>query len=61
MFETGEIVKLKSGGPKMTVGYIYKEGFNKITCFWFDGCTYCAHPFPEVALVKVLEEGQEEE
>ena len=29
----GDVVKLKSGGPKMTVAYVYAD---EITCKWFD-------------------------
>jgi uncharacterized protein YodC (DUF2158 family) len=31
-FEPGDIVKLKSGGEKMTVEYIQEDG--KVTCVW---------------------------
>lgn len=33
-FKGGDIVTLKSGGPKMTVAYDDK---GDITCQWFDG------------------------
>jgi uncharacterized protein YodC (DUF2158 family) len=37
-FEIGEVVCLKSGGPKMTVDGMgeYSEGF-RISCVWFEG------------------------
>lgn len=37
MFKPGDIVKLKSGSPKMTVDSVYG---NTITCVWFDN-TVC--------------------
>jgi uncharacterized protein YodC (DUF2158 family) len=33
-FKDGEIVVLKSGGPKMTIKHIYSE--DEIKCVWFD-------------------------
>ncbi len=35
MFKVGDIVQLKSGGPKMTVSEIYKDG--TYGCSWFVG------------------------
>ncbi len=35
-FEIGEIVQLKSGGPKMTVARIEIVG-GEIVCYWFAG------------------------
>lgn len=35
-FEKGEVVKLKSGGPKMTV-HSEKHRSSKLICVWFDG------------------------
>ena len=32
-FELGDVVRLKSGGPKMTVGYIHEI---EVVCTWFD-------------------------
>ena len=32
-FEIGEIVRLKSGGPKMTVTVVV---FGRVGCTWFD-------------------------
>jgi uncharacterized protein YodC (DUF2158 family) len=34
-FNEGDIVQLKSGGPKMTVKNIYSEG--DLNCQWFAG------------------------
>lgn len=33
-FKIGDVVKLKSGGPHMTVYHIEKD---KISCFWISG------------------------
>ncbi len=35
-FAVGDIVKLKSGGPKMTVSELY-EDTNTVACRWFAG------------------------
>ena len=35
IFEPGNIVKLKSGGPKMTVEKYHKR--DVVKCIWFDG------------------------
>jgi uncharacterized protein YodC (DUF2158 family) len=35
IFEPGNIVKLRSGGPKMTVEKYHKR--DVIKCVWFDG------------------------
>ena len=40
-FKTGDVVQLKSGGPKMTIDTIARFGGVKTTeqarCVWFDG------------------------
>ena len=37
-FKPGDIVRLKSGGPSMTVDEVEKKGnVTSIFCFWFDG------------------------
>lgn len=35
-FETGDVVRLKSGGPKMTV-HGEKHRSSQVICVWFDG------------------------
>ena len=56
--KVGDVVKLKSGGPHMTVvGVISKE---LLMCNWFDGQTVKANHFPHEALEKVSD-GQEVE
>lgn len=48
-FKAGDVVKLPSGGPKMTVT---SSGEGNAYCCWFDGNTICLHAFAEDALVK---------
>ncbi|MEZ8103209.1 YodC family protein [Vibrio bivalvicida] len=33
MFQLGDVVILKSGGPSMTVSYVDKD--NECRCYWF--------------------------
>ena len=33
----GDIVQLKSGGPKMTLGNQHSSTNNTYSCYWFDG------------------------
>jgi uncharacterized protein YodC (DUF2158 family) len=35
-FKAGDVVKLKSGGPKMTVDFIDLD-IEKVGCTWFEG------------------------
>ncbi len=41
-FKPGDIVRLKSGGPAMTVESVGQDGIN---CVWFDGKRRLAKPF----------------
>jgi uncharacterized protein YodC (DUF2158 family) len=51
-FKKGEIVQLKSGGPKMTVDETPEEQFNKqYKCQWFAGNKLEFGFFSEEALV----------
>lgn len=52
-FKPGDIVKLKSGGPEMTVKAVQK--FN-IVCQWFSGKKLEAGLFVEDSLVPVIGE-----
>jgi uncharacterized protein YodC (DUF2158 family) len=38
-FEVGQVVKVKSGGPEMTIQQIddYGSGRPQASCVWFDG------------------------
>jgi uncharacterized protein YodC (DUF2158 family) len=53
-FKTGQIVQLKSGGPKMTVKK-QVEGMG-IQCQWFAGSKLDSGYFPEESLVKPPQE-----
>jgi uncharacterized protein YodC (DUF2158 family) len=49
-FQPGDVVRLKSGGPKMTVSKVDDDG--SLRCKWFDGSTLCEETFPAAELVK---------
>jgi uncharacterized protein YodC (DUF2158 family) len=54
-FQAGDVVQLKSGGPKMTVESTEAIGGGKtfVDCIWFEGTTKVErHTFPEEALQK---------
>ena len=56
-FKTGDVVQLKSGGPKMTVtGYSSTGGRAEVYCTWFAGAKSDGGFFPVDAVVKVPEE-----
>ena len=48
IFKIGDIVQLKSGGPKMTVTNHGSKG--EIYCSWFGGSKKESAPFPPDAL-----------
>jgi len=57
--KTGDVVKLKSGGPKMTVTRLEEEGYYKghVKCNWFENNdagyqVLRTEHFPPTALVK---------
>jgi uncharacterized protein YodC (DUF2158 family) len=56
-FTKGEIVKLKSGGPEMTVDRIHTNIYDsfsgKYTCKWFSGDELQEGDFDEETLEKV--------
>lgn len=47
-FQKGAVVRLKSGGPPMTVSVLYKES---VLCFWFEGKTRKQDEFPFETLI----------
>ncbi|MGA3054361.1 MAG: DUF2158 domain-containing protein [Candidatus Korobacteraceae bacterium] len=52
-FRIGDLVRLKSGGPTMTVihvGVPINESRIKITCQWFVGTNLTTEEFPPEAL-----------
>ena len=48
-FKVGDVVKLKSGGPEMTVEVIAD---NTVSCIWFDKSKLCKRDFLEDNLVE---------
>ncbi len=58
-FNQGEIVQLKSGGPKMTVQSI-DEKYNSIHCQWFAGSKLNDGHFTEESLIKVTADDKKE-
>jgi uncharacterized protein YodC (DUF2158 family) len=51
-FKVGDVVRLKSGGPNMTIGEIGDTG---VYCQWFAGDKPSASLFDSETLVKVEE------
>ncbi|MGD0669325.1 MAG: DUF2158 domain-containing protein [Bryobacteraceae bacterium] len=50
-FRVGNVVQLKSGGPKMTITYVGDQyGTPVVSCSWFDGTTEKTGRFPPGAL-----------
>jgi uncharacterized protein YodC (DUF2158 family) len=55
-FQKGDVVQLKSGGPKMTVAWCEEEhGVLTAYCQWFDGTKQLHGTFPPESLKKVDE------
>jgi len=49
-FNSGDVVKLKSGSPKMTVRGYHKNDPQMLTCIWFDDNEMKAASFKEDSL-----------
>lgn len=49
-FNDGDVVKLKSGGPNMTVSFTREDG--QVWCVWFVGTKKNEAEFPEKSLMK---------
>lgn len=49
--KSGDVVTLKSGGPKMTVSF-KDESFRRCLCQWFEGNILQESFFDKTALVK---------
>jgi uncharacterized protein YodC (DUF2158 family) len=59
-FEVGDLVRLKSGGPRMTVvGRMW--GSDQLLCNWFEGVRSHAGSFPAKALAPAPEDGQQQQ
>jgi len=60
-FKMGDVVRLKSGGPKMTIANISEPRPGPIPpgkwvrCIWFDGSSIYEYSFDSTCLVKVSE------
>jgi uncharacterized protein YodC (DUF2158 family) len=50
-FEIGDVVQLRSGGPRMTVHSLVSDG--DVVCQWFEGSEVHEENFPKEALKKV--------
>ncbi|MBB4639476.1 uncharacterized protein YodC (DUF2158 family) [Longimicrobium terrae] len=48
-FQIGDIVQLKSGGPKMTVKQVFPDGV--VSCHWFSGTKLSSGIFSAETLV----------
>ena len=56
-FKVGDIVKLKSGGPDMTIRIVPDVGAKTYTCQWFAGKKLEQGSFPGDSLEPVKAEG----
>ncbi len=54
MFCEGDIVRLKSGGPNMTIDSINREN-QYVSCKWFEGSELQQSSFKQSSLIKVNE------
>jgi uncharacterized protein YodC (DUF2158 family) len=50
-FKTGDVVQLKSGGPKMTVDCRIPDSTDKLICKWFEGKEVRTEVFREDMLI----------
>jgi uncharacterized protein YodC (DUF2158 family) len=54
-FQPGDVVRVKSGGPPMTI--VYYDEQEQVYCQWFDGKKRQDGTFEEVVLEKALPSG----
>ena len=54
-FKVGDVVQLKSGGPKMTVKNVY-ESDNTYSCQWFTGSKLADGHFPQDSLIRIADD-----
>jgi uncharacterized protein YodC (DUF2158 family) len=52
MFNEGDTVQLKSGGPAMTIDKMNKEN-EYVSCKWFDGSELQQASFKQTSLIKI--------
>ncbi len=57
-FNIGDLVKLKSGGPKMTVQEVVDAG--KVRCQWFAGAVLQSGLFPNLSVDHAVNHEDEE-
>jgi uncharacterized protein YodC (DUF2158 family) len=56
--KVGDVVQLKSGGPKMTVDKLHEwQGRTEANCDWFEGTKQQSGSFPLTSLNIVTERG----
>jgi len=58
-FKEGDVVQLKSGGPKMTVERVHSE--SQYECQWFSGSKLEEGFFPGISLIPVVPEEKKPE
>ena len=60
-FNAGELVKLKSGSPEMTVSSVGNDQFDalKVFCEWFEGHTRHQGSFEPAVLKRVSPKGEQ--
>ena len=52
-FEIGDVVQLRSGGPRMTVHSLVSDG--EVVCQWFEGNEVHEETFPNEVLKKLAQ------
>ena len=58
-FDIGQVVQLRSGGPKMTVHSLVSDG--DVVCQWFESNEVHQENFPKNVLQNVVEGGARRE
>ena len=51
--QVGEVVRLKSGGPKITVSKLGNMDYDPVECKWFNGGQTQWGVFPQRVLIRV--------
>lgn len=55
-FKPGDVVKLRSNNPEMTVSNIDRETTHSVFCVWFDNKTVCRDSFTPTSLMLARKE-----